>query len=817
MTEPSQRCDLCGLPLRYQTACLDLGGRTYRFCCIGCRQVFQMLSAASDPSDPSRFKETELYRQCLGLGIIPRSEEGLALRAGASPRIDPPAPTGADLLCLTLKIPDMWCPACAWVIQTALNRRKGVFNGSCSFSTDLFRCDYDPVETSPAQLIEAVGKLGYPAVEPEEGAAAGHRRQEWIRFCISAFLTANVMMLSFSLYSGFFTVLPADSIPKLSWPIFIMASIVLAYGGRQIFRKALSGFRSATFGMETLIAAGAGAAYLFSTYNLFSGSIHLYFDTASMLITLTLLGKMLERRAKHRVLADLDAFLGLQPLKVKIFADPASPGRYVSVRQLQKGDLFGVEAGEITAADGLILAGSGAVNESALTGEPLPRNKRPGDRIRSGAAVIQGNFRVKAEAVGQDSTLGQMIRIVQRAMGEKSSIEGKTDRLLQWFVPAIFSLAAGTGLVWFLLTRSPEVGVIRAVTVMVISCPCALGIAIPLARTAGIAAAGKSGILVRDFSAFEAAEKIDAFVFDKTGTLTEGRWTLRRIVPIAPFSENEIVSLAAELEKPSDHYIAAVIRQYAAGAPPENLRPQGVTGIACHANGVSGWLGSRRVKIGARGFLSDTQGLDAKIRSLGLADEDSAVFISIDAELIGALLFGDALRDSSPSLIHTLRSRGFFTALLSGDGGRTTLRVGEKLGVDAAIGEMLPDQKAAYVRDLRHTGKRVAMVGDGINDAPALAASDLGMAVYTGSHLGKETADITLMRGDPAQIPDFLFWTRQVNRKVQQNLWGALLYNLVSIPVAMTGWLTPLVAVSAMLMSSLTVIGNTLRLVRKSP
>ena len=567
--------------------------------------------------------------------------------------------------------------------------------------------------------------------------------------------------------------------------------------------------------METLIGAGSLSAYLFSVYHILIGSIHLYFDTASMLITLTLLGKLLEKRAKERVQSDLESFFALAPTKVKICTPTFPEGRYVSAELLNQEDMFRVEVGEIVPADGLIVQGSGVVDESSLTGEATPVKKTSGDRLKSGTILTGGWFQVKAEGVGVESTLGQMIHIIEQALGTKTPLEGRTDRILQWFVPAIFGLSVITGITWLMVTQSTEIAMVRAVTVMVISCPCALGIAIPLSRVAGISVAGKHGILVKDFSAFETSEKIDAVVFDKTGTITHGKWELKKILCFDNHSENEILSLAVELEEDSDHYIAAEIRRQVANRNIHVAELSRLENIVHHQNGISARMNTHSVKIGSSSFLSDA------ISARHLTGTDltktnaSSVFMSIDDELVAAFIFGDRIRESAHETIAYLNSEGLFTALISGDGKDTTKRIGAGVGLNPAIGDKLPQDKAKYIKELQEQGQSVAMVGDGINDAPAMAQADLAVAIHSGSHLGKAVADLALMQSDPAQIIDFMQLAKKVNRKVKQNLFCAFIYNVISIPLAMMGLLSPLIAVSAMFMSSFTVIGNTLLLIKR--
>jgi len=832
-TSPSQHsaavCDLCGLSLRHGRIGATFSGKRYDFCCNGCRQVFSILLEASDSRNPETFKHTELFKQCLEKGIIPKTEAELAQKqpgteAGAaadkSTRLPGDKPTAKhpteNVLELVLKVSNMWCPACAWLIDEALQKTAGVSDSTCNFSTDRLQIRYNPVQTSPTQIIQAIARLGYKAAAPEDSLHALERKKEFVRFAVSAFLTMNIMMLSWSLYSGFLTDLSPETIYKLSWPAFIMATAVLSYGGFGLFKKAWHGLTSAAFSMETLIMIGSLSAYFYSTASLLAGSIHLYYDTSAMLITLVLLGKTLESRAKKRVLEGLENFLSLKPTKVRICSDQYPEGRFVAADQLACGDLVRVEENEIAAADGKITSGTGSVDESSLTGEPLPVSKKPGDLLRSGARVIKGDLTFRAEKTGDDATLGQMMNIIEKTLLTKIPLEGRTDVALQWFVPVIIALAIATALVCLYNGLSAGAAMLRAVTVLVISCPCALGIAIPLARVAGISIAGKKGLLVRNFSAFECASDIDAFVFDKTGTITEGNWRLMKVIPLSGTTHNQALALAAGLEKNSDHFIGNEIRRY---VKEYRIHSEAITDIYIDEKGIQGKAGDRQIKIGSAEYLArelakDDSGTVRKV--LKARPENSFVFLGIDGQLAAVFVFGDRLRPDARMTIDELNRRGFRLALVSGDGDHTTRRIGEEVGIRHSHGGRFPQDKADFITELQHRGHQVAMVGDGINDAPALVQADLSMAVYSGGQLSKEAADITLMRAEPHQIIEFLDFAGQVNKKISQNLGFTFLYNAVSIPIAMSGLLNPLVAVSAMLLSSLSVIGNTLMLVRKS-
>ena len=641
---------------------------------------------ATDSPDPESFRQTELFIKCREIGIIPKSEDELAERAQAMEPVampmpgkeHPASPPDNSTLSLTLRVDQMWCPACAWVIEEVLNKAPGMVSASCNFATDRVRCDYHPIITSPQKIIGIIEDLGYEASLPSEGREAKTRKTEIIRFIVSAFLTMNVMMLSFALYSGFFTELGRDSVYKLSWPIFVMASVVLFYGGRNIYRRALSGISAAAFSMETLITVGAFTAYFYSIYGLVHASIHLYFDTSSMLITLVLLGKLLERRAKDEVQEDLANFFSLRPSKVRICSQDYPEGRYVDAEYLRKGDTFRVEENEILPADGLIVGGEGAVDESSLTGEALPVEKKGGDRIKSGTRVIQGNFTIKAERIGAHSIVGQMITIMEQALGKKTPFEGKAERALQWFVPVVLTLAAGTGLVCLLLGLPLQESLVRAITVTVISCPCTLGIAIPMARVAGISLAGRKGILVRDFVSFEQAGRVDSFVLDKTGTVTEGQWSLLSVVPIGPLSEKELLALAASLEKESDHLIGVEIIREAARQRAELFT---LEKVEVTENGISAVWDGKRVKIGSRGFLATEIKGSPNLPVLGSKPEHSLVFMSLAQRVCGVFIFGDEIKPTSTLGVKTLKEAGYRVSLISGDDDLTTKTIAAEMEI----------------------------------------------------------------------------------------------------------------------------------------
>ncbi len=809
----NDNCALCGLPLRFGHHEKTFGHQTLLFCCSGCLMVYTMLMEASDAPDPVRFKQSELYRRCVAANVIPANETDLADISHA------PTPSMAkeyrdvpkdEMLSLRYHVDGMWCPACAWVIQSALEKVSGVHEAVCDFATDRLRCHYNPIQVDPDTLMGVVHNLGYSLVQTDSSRKRRLWQREFVRLIICALLSINVMMLSWSLYSGFFTSLSPSDIRNISWPLLVMSTLVMIYGGGPLFRKAWAGLRASAPGMETLICIGAGSAYLYSIYNFSIGSFHLYFDTASMLITLVLLGKLLEAKAKAKVRLDLEGFLALQPNKVRLCSPDFPQGRFVALAQLRPGDRFRVQADEMIPADGRILGGQGWVDESAVTGESQVKTVGPDDSLTSGTLLLEGDVTVAARRVGPASLMGQMIAIIESGLARQTRLESRTDRWLALFVPLMVGLAVTTMVIGHSLGLSWTEAFERGLTVLVIACPCALGIAIPLARIGGMSAAGRIGILVRDFEAFEGVNTIDCIVMDKTGTLTQGHWLLSQLAPYGQMTADQALALAAGLEQGVNH---AVARSVLSQAQQQQIAPAQVTKIQKHANGISGSYAGHRVKIGTWQFV--TPDPPPKQNETLSKVPLSEVYLSIDQKVCATLGFGDQLHARAPALIQYLTEAGLALHLISGDAHTTTREVAHGVGIMHAAGGLLPHEKSAYVARLQANGHRVAMVGDGINDAPALAGADLSVALHRDAALAQQAASVTLMRSDPAQLIDFFNLAKQVNRKVAQNLGCAWVYNLIGIPVAMSGWLNPLVAVIAMLMSSLTVIGNTLLLVRK--
>ena len=630
-------CRLCSLPVKIsKTQTQDL------FCCNGCKMVYTMLMESdqynSDPSNSGQdnsnqdkasidFKNTKLYKQCVAAGVIPdtskrestydmpssqKSSEVSAGNLADHSSGDSPNDssgntygTGSDVhgdsnnfLALNFQITDMWCPACAWVLENALIRSKGVIKAWCNFSSDRGNILYDPIKTSPEKIFNIIENLGYTSASLEKKPKKNVK--EFVRLFVTLFLTMNVMMLSWAIYSGFFIELSSNSVQMLAWPVCLMASIVLFYGGYPIHKRALSSVKSGWPGMEALISTGSFSTYFYSLFHLFKGSIHLYFDASSMLILLLLTGKMLEQSAKTKIAEGLWGFFSLVPQKVRICTTQFPKGRYVSIKQLSKGDLFFAEPGEILAADGIVTKGHGTIDESSITGEAKPFTVNPEDNVKSGTRIISGKIQVKALKVGEKSILGRMLFIMEKSLSEKTAQTQRFENLLKFFVPSIMGLSLFTFIFWIINGLPSYEAFNRGIAVLVISCPCALGIAIPLALVAGVSAAGKKGILVRDFEAFERVENLDTIVFDKTGTLTTGKLEVLGMNTASDFPVKKAWQMINAMEKGSDHFIAHTIKTYGIANEISSLT---LENVIYHSNGVSCSFQNKKYCFGSLDFV----------------------------------------------------------------------------------------------------------------------------------------------------------------------------------------------------------------------
>jgi Cu+-exporting ATPase len=718
---------------------------------------------------------------------------------------------------VALKIAGMTCASCVSRVEKALGRVPGVSDVAVNLATEEAHLHRRAGAPDLGSLIAAVEAAGYGATPKqdimpaaEQAAVDARARREWFAFAVSATLTLPLLVPMAAALWGTDWMLPG-------WWQAALASPVQFWVGAGFYRNGWKAARAASGNMDLLVALGTSAAYGLSVYLLLrhGGHAHLYFEAAAAVITLVTLGRVLETRAKRSTTRALRALLALRPETARVERDGGEVD--LPVAALAVGDVMVVRPGERIAADGTVIEGDGAVDESLVTGESLPVAKAPGDRTIGGSFNTDGRLRVRVAAIGGDATLAKIIALVEGAQASKAPVQRLVDRVSAVFVPVVLLIALVTLLGWSVAGASAETAIIAAVSVLVIACPCALGLATPTAIMVATGAAARAGVLVKDAAALEAAEHVDVVIFDKTGTLTVGRPELMSVLPVEGDAD-ALLALVAAAQQGSEHPLARAVLG-AARSRGLALAPLGEF-RALPGRGVDAVVGGRRIIVGSRPMMAERGvPLDA-LDALSAAPAGQGLGLIYAAELaaaprpLGVLALGDRVRPSAAAAVAALRRRGVAVMLLTGDAEPAARAVAASVGIADIRAGVLPGDKAAEVARLKAAGHRVAMVGDGINDAPALAAADLGIALATGTDVAAAASGITLMRAEPLLVPAALDLARRTVAKIRENLFWAFVYNVVGIPLAAVGWLSPVVAGAAMAGSSLSVVANSLLLRR---
>ena len=618
------------------------------------------------------------------------------------------------------------------------------------------------------------------------------------------------------------------------WAQFALATPVVLWGGWPFFERAWVSFRTLRLNMYSLIGLGVAVAYLFSVFAVLApdalpeafkahGLVPLYFEAAAVITTLVLLGEVLELRARAQTSSAVRALLGLAPnTAIRVEADGTE--REVPLAEVRPGDRLRVRPGSKIPVDGVVLEGHSVVDESMITGEPLPVEKTTGSPVTAGTVNQTGTFLMRAEKVGADTLLAQIARLVGEAARSRAPIQRLADQVSAWFVPGVITVAVVAAIVWALVGPEPRLAnaLLVAVSVLIIACPCALGLATPISVMVGIGRGALDGVLIKDAEALEIMEKVDTLVVDKTGTLTEGRPALQRVIAAPGFAEDELLALAASLEQASEHPLAAAI---VAGAKGPGLALVAVTDFeSVTGKGVRGRVGGREVLVGTARFLGES-GVDAatlEAQAEPLRREGAtAMLVAVDGRLAGLLVVADPIKASTPEAVRQLREDGVNIVMLTGDNRNTARAVADRLGIAEWVPEVLPQEKHRIVKEMQDKGRIVAMAGDGINDAPALAQADVGIAMGHGTDIAMQSARIVLVKGDLRGIVKARKLSRATMRNIRQNLFFAFVYNALGVPIAagvLYPWfrllLNPMIASAAMSLSSVSVIGNALRLRR---
>jgi P-type Cu+ transporter len=720
----------------------------------------------------------------------------------------------------TLAITGMTCAACSARIEKKLNKLPGVA-ASVNLAAEKATVQFTPGVVDLSSIINTVQNLGYGAREltEEKGAADREKaareaeiRRQWINFGVAAIFTLPVFIATMIL-------MPLrihNQILMNPYLQFALASVVQFGPGWQFYRRAWKTVINGSANMDVLVALGTSAAYFYSVANTFFVNGELYYEAGATVLTLIILGKLLEALAKGRTSEALKKLLGLQAKTARVIRHGEESE--VPVDQVMVGDIVLVRPGEKIPVDGVITDGASSIDESMLTGESLPVDKKAGDKVAGATVNKHGAFRFEATRVGADTALAQIIRMVEDAQGSKAPIQKLADTISGIFVPAVLVVALLTLIGWGLATGNWVEGLKAATAVLVIACPCSLGLATPTAIMVGTGKGAETGILFKGGEHLEKAHKINVVVLDKTGTITEGKPSLTDVVPVGALPEADLLRLAASAENASEHPLAGAI---VSGARERGLLLTDAAGFnAIPGHGIEATVEGRRLLIGNRKLMArDGVAADAFDAALAKLESEgkTAMLVAVDGQAAGLVAVADTVKPTSAAAIAELKRMGVQVVMITGDNRRTAEAIARQVGVDRVLAEVLPEEKAAQVEELKGAGKVVAMVGDGINDAPALATADIGMAIGTGTDVAIEAADVTLMSGDLRGIPTAIKMSRATMGKIRQNLFWAFFYNTAGIPLAALGALTPMIAGAAMAFSSVSVVTNSLLLKRFDP
>jgi len=731
----------------------------------------------------------------------------------------------------------MTCANCALTIERTLNKKvPGVVQASVNFAAERAHVEYLPSVTDADEMIAAIEKAGYGAIRPDEAlegddaelaARRAEIRDQTQKFLVGVVFTAPLFFLSMGRDFGILGLWSHAA--WVNWLFWALATPVQFYTGWDYYTGGLKSLRNMSANMDVLVAMGSSVAYFYSLALLLFPTLgnHVYFETSAVIITLIKLGKMLESRTKGRTGGAIRKLMGLRPKTATILDDGKE--KEISLSQVKVGDVVIVRPGESIPVDGVVVEGDSSVDESMLTGEPIPVDKGPGDKITGGTINGEGRLKFEAKAVGKDTALARIIRLVQEAQGSKAPIQALADRVAAVFVPGVIVIAFLTFILWWSIGGEFVPAMIRLVAVLIIACPCALGLATPTAIMAGTGKGAEKGMLFKNSEALEMATKLDTVVLDKTGTITMGKPALVNIVTSDAIIKDEeaLLTLAASVERGSEHPLGRAIVKAAEERGLNLFEPEAFK--ASRGMGVQAKVNGHDVMVGKPRWFSDKEldmsGEMTEIRSL--QDQGKTVMVVvIDGRLAGLIAVADTLKPESTDAIGELHRQNLKVVMLTGDNIQTAKAIASEVNIDEVVAEVKPEEKSAKIKELQDKGQKVGMVGDGINDAPALAQADVGLAIGTGTDVAIETGDVILASGDLKGVSRAIALSRATMRTIKQNLFWAFFYNAVLIPVAagvlypfeflpyFLRQLHPILAALAMAMSSVTVVSNSLRLYR---
>lgn len=721
----------------------------------------------------------------------------------------------------------MTCAACSARVEKKLDSLEGVKAANVNLGTEKATVEYLPEQITVADLIKAVRSVGYEAEIVEDISRDQEMEEKEAEIQNLRILLVISIALSLPLLLSMLLSILGWDWAGTAWlhnqyfQLIIATPIQFLIGAR-FYQQSYYALRSGSANMDVLIAMGTSAAYFFSLYNVFFEEVglgmmkSLYFETSAIIITLVLLGKYFEAVAKGKTSEAIRKLAALQAKTARVVREGVEVD--IPIEEVEIGDIVIVRPGEKVPVDGRIVEGHSSLDESMLTGESIPVDKQIGDMVFGATINKFGTFKLEATRIGKETALAQIIKMVEDAQGSKAPIQKIADQVAGVFVPTVLAIAAVTFVIWYLLGQGINQALLSAVAVLVIACPCALGLATPTAIMVGTGKGAENGILIKGGEHLEAAYKLNAVVVDKTGTITKGIPELTDVLSLGDLEPDDILQLASIAEKRSEHPLgvaiaARAIEVFGQLSEPDSFEAIPGRGVQAVVDGKTVYVGTRRL-MREKGI--DIEGLESRITEL----EDqgkTAMLMAVEDKLAGILAVADTVKESSPEAIADLQNMGIEVYMITGDNHRTADAIARQVGIRHVLAEVLPENKAEQVNQLQAEGKIVAMVGDGINDAPALATAHIGMAMGTGTDIAMEAADITLMRGDLRTIPAAIRLSRQTMRKIKQNLFWAFIYNIIGIPIAALGMLNPVIAGAAMAFSSVSVVTNSLTLRRFNP
>ncbi|MBD3921115.1 copper-translocating P-type ATPase [Paenibacillus sp. PR3] len=746
-------------------------------------------------------------------------------------QIDQASAAIADTASADFNLEGMTCAACANRIEKGLGKLPGVEKATVNFAMETAHVEYNPSAVSPMDMERRVTQLGYTAVQKQKEAQLASKKDRTTaqrnRLFLSIILSLPLLWTMVSHFAWLDWIYLPEWLAN-PWTQLALATPVQFYIGGPFYIGAFKALRNRSANMDVLVALGTSAAYFYSLYEtikwqnaggtmsghgMMAEGPQLYFETSAILITLVIMGKLFEARAKGRSSQAIQSLMKLQAKTATVLRDREE--HVVPVEQVVVGDVLLVKPGDAIPVDGVVLDGQSSVDESMLTGESMPVDVSAGDRVIGASLNRNGVLKIRAEKVGADTALAQIIKVVEDAQSSKAPIQRLADVISGVFVPIVVAIAVITSAIWFIWIEPGNTAQALeiAIAVLVIACPCALGLATPTSVMAGSGRAAELGVLFKGGEHLEQTHRIDTVVLDKTGTVTHGKPQLTDVVADYP---NELLRLVAAAERLSEHPVAEAI---AAGAKARGLSlPDAEQFEALPGYGIQAVVEGHELLVGARRLLErygvDLTTADSAVESSLEAQGKTVMLAAVDGSFAGLIAVADTVKESSREAVLRLRSLGIQVRMATGDNERTAAAIAQQVGIEHVIAGVLPEQKAAEIQRLQQQGHKVAMVGDGINDAPALAAADVGIAIGTGTDVAVETSDVTLMRGDLGGIADAIELSRATMRNIRQNLFWALAYNAIGIPIAAAGLLAPWVAGAAMAASSVSVVLNALRLQR---